>query len=201
MCDDGVPLQTQLLLRTVLRQRQRRQHLRWGHGLLVRVATFCRERPTRKTAGWTGLSHPTPTTHVLALTPITSPVTEPGNILKKGVPIQEERRADTWGHTLCHLLTWHRAIQMLSPVLQRRAHVIQRQTQRKPGPSNADFEGPNVPGNLHLYLVGQRDRTHVEMKESNELLQKLPAADIRELHATAQSLQRESTKTVPVAFL
>ena len=77
---------------------------------------------------------------------------------------------------------------MLSPVLQRRAHVIQRQTQRRPGPSNADFEGPNTPGNLHFYLVGQRDGTHVEMKESNELIQKLPAADIRELHATAQSL-------------
>lgn len=90
---------------------------------------------------------------------------------------------------------------MLRPVLQRRAHVIQRQTQIRPGPSNADFEGPNTPGNLHVYLVGQRDRAHVEMKESNELIQKLPAADIRELHATAQSLQRESTKTVLVAFL
>lgn len=101
---------------------------------------------------------------------------------------------------LCHLVTWHRAIQMFSPVLQRRAHVIQRQTQR-PGPSNADFEGLNIPGNLYFYLVGQRDRAHVEMKESNELIQKLPAADIRELHATAQSLHRESTNTVLVAFL
>jgi hypothetical protein len=63
---------------------------------------------------------------------------------------------------------------------------------RKAQSSSADLEGPNTPDPLHSYLVGQGDRAHVEMKKSNELIQKLPAAGIRDLHTTPQSLQRET---------
>lgn len=105
---------------------------------------------------------------------------------------REEGRADPWAH--------RHPYEVLGVPSDMKPGNTQRQVQGRPGPAvSADVEGPNAPGPLHPYLIGHGDRAHVEMKKSNELIQKLPAAGIRELHTTPQSLQRETT--VLVAFL
>lgn len=45
---------------------------------------------------------------------------------------------------------------------------------------------------LPSYLVSHGNRSIVKMKESNQLIQKLLATDIGELHSTAQHLQRRT---------